>query len=145
LLSLGLQFWFVFGYLSRRFERQADVYGSKVVSCDHADCPTHSDPDNDLAPEPATARRLSLCPVGIRIFADALASVARSNGLDRGNRSWRHGSIANRIAFLEGLERHPEREHNFQRGVRRLRLGLGFILTTAVVISAVSQIWELFP
>ena len=81
---------------------------------------------------------------GIRIFADALASVARSNGLDQRNRSWRHGSIATRIAFLEGLEQHPEREYAFQREVRRLRLGLGVILTGAVVISAVSQVWELF-
>jgi STE24 endopeptidase len=145
LLSLGLYFWFVFGYLSRRFERQADVYGSKVVSCGTFDCPPHNDLDNNLAPEHVPVSQLTLCPVGIRIFADALTSVARSNGLDRSNHSWRHGSIANRIAFLEGLERHPEREHRFQRGVRRLRLGLGFILTTAVVISAVFQIWELFP
>jgi STE24 endopeptidase len=145
LLSLGLYFWFVFGYLSRRFERQADVYGSKVVSCGTGDCPPHNDLDNDLAPEHVRVSQLALCPVGIRIFADALTSVARSNGLDRSNHSWRHGSIANRIAFLEGLERHPEREHRFQRGVRRLRLGLGFILTTAVVISAVFQIWEVFP
>jgi STE24 endopeptidase len=145
LLSLGLYFWFVFGYLSRRFERQADVYGSKVVSCGIADCPPHNDLDNDLAPVHAPLSQLTLCPVGIRIFADALTSVARANGLDRSNHSWRHGSIANRIAFLEGLERHPEREHSFQRGVLRLRLGLGAILTTAVLISAVCQIWELFP
>jgi STE24 endopeptidase len=145
LLSLGLYFWFVFGYLSRRFERQADVYGSKLVSCEFSDCPPHTDPDNELAPEPVATRKLSLCPVGIRIFADALASVARSNGLDRRNRSWRHGSIANRIAFLEGLERHPERERHFQRGVSRLRLGLGLILAAAVLVSVASQVWNLFP
>ena len=144
LVALALYFWFVFGYLSRRFERQADVYGSKVVSCNLADCPPHSDLDHDLAPEPAAARQPRLCPVGIRIFADALTNVARFNGLDRKNRSWRHGSIAHRIAFLEGLERHPEREATFQREVRRLRLGLGLILTTAVVISALSQFWGLF-
>jgi STE24 endopeptidase len=144
LIALGLYFWFVFGYLSRRFERQADVYGSKVVSCDLADCPPHTDLDNELAREPATRRQPTLCPVGIRIFADALINVARFNGLDRKYRSWRHGSIANRIAFLEGLERHPEREDHFQRGVCRLRLGLGLILTTAVVVSAVSQIWGFF-
>jgi len=31
LIGLGLYFWAVFGHLSRRFERQADVFGSKVV------------------------------------------------------------------------------------------------------------------
>ena len=145
LLSVGLYFWFVFGYLSRRFERQADVYGSKVVSCGISDCPPHNDLDNELAPDQAAGSQLSLCPVGIRIFADALTNVARSNGVDRSHHSWRHGSIANRVAFLEGLEGHPEREHGFERGVRRLRLGLGLILTSAVVLSAASQIWELFP
>jgi STE24 endopeptidase len=144
LLSVGIYIWFVFGYLSRRFERQADVYGSKVVSCGIVDCPPHNDLDNDLAPDPGAGSQLTLCPVGIRIFADALTTVARSNGMDRSNPSWRHGSIANRIAFLEGLERHPDREHGFQRGVRRLRLGLGCFLITAVVTSAVTQTWVLF-
>ncbi len=88
-IALGLYFWFVFGYVSRRFERQADVYGSKVVSCDMADCPPHSDLDNELAPEPVVASKPSLCPVGIRIFANALTDVAHFNGMDRANRSWR--------------------------------------------------------
>jgi STE24 endopeptidase len=144
-VALGLYFWFVFGHLSRRFERQADVYGSKVVSCEKADCPPHADLDNELAPERTAARKPSLCPVGIRIFADALSNVALFNGLDRKNRSWRHGSIASRIAFLEALERHPEREHDFQRGVSWLLWGLGVIFTVAIVMSAVIQGWELFP
>ena len=143
LIALGLYFWVVFGHLSRRFERQADVFGSKVVSCDLVDCPPHTDLDNDRSPEPIRGRKPTLCPVGIRIFADALANVARSNGLDQNGRSWRHGSIANRIAFLEGLERHPEREQRFQRGVLRFRLGLGVVLALAVLLSVVTQTWEL--
>ena len=52
LVALGLYFWIVFGQLSRRFERQADVFGSKVVSCDVADCPPHHDQDHELSPAP---------------------------------------------------------------------------------------------
>ena len=48
LTLLGLYFWLVFGHLSRRFERQADVFGSKVVSCDLPSCPPHTDLDGDL-------------------------------------------------------------------------------------------------
>jgi len=143
LMALGLYFWVVFGQLSRRFERQADVFGSKIVSCDLVDCPPHTDLDNDRSPEPIRGRKPSLCPVGIRIFADALANVARYNGLDQNGRSWRHGSIAHRIAFLEGLERHPEREQRFQQGVLRFRLGLGVVLALAVFLSAVTQTWGL--
>jgi STE24 endopeptidase len=138
--ALGLYFWIVFGQLSRRFERQADVFGSKVVSCDLDDCPPHYDRDHNLSPDPVRAQKPILCPVGIRIFADALANVARSNGLDPAGRSWRHGSIASRIAFLEGLERRPDREGKFQRGVRRLRIGLGVVLVTAIVLSFVTQL-----
>lgn len=115
LIVIGLYFWLVFGQISRRFEREADIFGGKVVSCSLSDCPTpHGDPDDDrvIRTGPARVPQL-LCPVGIRIFADALANVARCNGLDQNGRSWRHGSIAHRIAFIRGLERHPERERSF--------------------------------
>jgi STE24 endopeptidase len=137
---LGLYFWLVFGQISRRFERQADVFGSKVVSCDLAECPPHVDLDHDLAAPPPRGKKPSLCPVGIRIFADALANVARGNGLDPEGRSWRHGSIARRIGFLEQLELHPDREWQFQRGVTRLRIGLGLVLVAAIVISVLTQL-----
>jgi STE24 endopeptidase len=142
LVVLGLYFWIVFGYISRRFERQADVFGSKAVSCDLKDCPPHSDLDHDLVPEKLGDRRPLLCPVGIRIFADALSNVARYNGLDKNGRSWRHGSIASRIAFLEGLEWHPELEPRFQRRVAWLRLGLAVILLTAILYTVFTETAE---
>jgi STE24 endopeptidase len=143
IVALGLYFWLIFGHVSRRFERQADVFGSKVVSCDLRDCPPHTDLDTDGSAEPVPGRKPTLCPVGIRIFADALKNVARSNGMDHNGRSWRHGSIATRIAFLEGLEHHPEREQGFQQGVLRLQFGLGAVLALAAVLSVVTQTWGL--
>jgi STE24 endopeptidase len=145
LCGLGLYFWLVFGQLSRRFERQADVFGSKVVSCDKPDCPPHVDLDADVvvAGAPIPSATHALCPVGIRIFADALASVARYNGIDPESRSWRHGSVASRIAFLEGLERHPERERRFQSGLKKLRLALAVVLGFAVVLSFVTHSWAI--
>ena len=89
---------------------------------------------------PVDGKAPILCPVGIRIFADALANVARSNGLDPTGRSWRHGSIATRIAFLEGLERRPDREGKFQRGVTRLRIALGVVLFMGIMLSFVTQL-----
>ncbi len=140
LLSLlALYFWLVFGHLSRRFERQADVFGSKVVSCDLPDCPPHFDRDNDLLPAPVRVAEPSLCPVGIRIFADALANVAHWNGMECTRHSWRHGSIASRISFLERLEQNPDQERRFQREVRRLRVGVGIVLVLAILIAAFLQ------
>jgi STE24 endopeptidase len=139
LAGLGLYFWLVFGKLSRRFERQADVFGSKVVSCQNAECPPHVDADAPESAGSASAPAGVLCPVGIRVFTAALANVARFNGLDPTGRSWRHGSIASRIAFLEGLDHHPEREQRFQAGIRKLRMVLGVVLGLALVLSLLIQ------
>jgi STE24 endopeptidase len=134
MLFLGLYFVLVFGHVSRRFERQADVFGCRTVSCGEVDCPPHADPE---CPYVSTPAMVPLCPVGIRIFANALTNVASLNGMEHEARSWRHGSIRRRIAFLEGLEGRPEAERRFQAGVARLRLGVALVLT-AVLLYAVA-------
>ncbi len=128
---LGLHFLLVFGFLSRRFERQADVYGCRAVSCGRPDCPPHA----DLNARPVLAPSATdLCPAGIRIFASALAEVAALNGMNRESRwAWRHGSIARRIAFLEALEGRPDAERHFQATVRRLRVVLALALAGLIV------------
>ena len=140
LLLLGLYFWLVFGYLSRRFERQADVYGSKVVSCEQPDCPPHFDLEIELPADGRSARRLPLCRMGLRTFSEALAIVAQCNGIELGRRSWRHGSIASRIRFLERLEHDPGSERRFQREVVRLRLALGVVMVLAMLAAAMRQV-----
>lgn len=139
LVLLGLYFWVVFGYLSRRFERQADVFGSKVVSCERADCPPHADLDG--GDEGGVGRvRLPLCRMGLRTFSQALTIVAQCNGIELDRRSWRHGSIANRIRFLQRLESEPAGERRFQREVLGLRLVLGAVMLMAMVAAAFRQL-----
>jgi STE24 endopeptidase len=132
LASVGLYFLLVFGALSRRFERQADVFGCRAVSCGRPGCPPHADLNGQ--PE-AVAQTDELCPVGIGIFTHALAEVAALNGMEPATRSWRHGSITRRIAFLKGLEGDPEAERRFQVGVRRHRLALSALLVVAVALA----------
>jgi STE24 endopeptidase len=55
--------------------------------------------------------------------------------MDPTARSWRHGSITRRVAFLEGLEGRPEAERRFQNGVSRLRIGLALALIAALVLA----------
>jgi STE24 endopeptidase len=134
----GLYFLVVFGYVSRRFERQADVFGCRSVSCDVAGCPPHLDLDADFGAK--VGRPKALCPVGIHTFVSALAEVASLNGMAPGMRSWRHGSVAHRIAFLESLEGKPDAERRFQKGTFRLRLGMAAALIGAgVVVVIVAQ------
>lgn len=123
-LTAGYLF-LVFGALSRRCERQADVYGCKAVSCANASCTSH-DADTVL-PEGARC----LCPTGIRTFARALERVSggseagpRGSRLGRAWRGfwewvkhWSHGTIPKRIDYLTGLIDRPSEERRFQRRV----------------------------
>jgi len=135
LTALALYVWVVFGGLSRRFERQADVFGSKVASVSPTEERSSTGSDELASTQPTSDTGLTLRSHGIRAFADALANVARYNGLDPNGPSWRHGSIAQRIAFLQGLDEHPDGERIFEEGVRKLRLCLGLVLAVGILLS----------
>jgi STE24 endopeptidase len=105
----------VFGFLSRRCERQADVFGCRAVSCLSPDCRGHE--DNDYLAE----RGQGLCPTGINTFIRALEKVAAVNGISRDRpgflQSWQHASIGRRIEFLQRVLLDPGVERRFQRRV----------------------------
>jgi Zn-dependent protease with chaperone function len=130
----------VFGFLSRRCERQADVFGCRVISCDRHDCQSHD----------AQARLLpggrGLCPTGIRTFIEALEKVARLNGISRHKpgwlQSWQHSTIARRVEFLQHMLLDPGLEPRFQRTVGRVKWGLVIGLACAFVVLAVIQWWH---
>lgn len=138
---VGVYYWLVFGLLSRRFERQADVFGCRAVSCGRDDCEhTHyAGPLSSPSPSPDGA---TICPVGIRICVNALETVAAENGISPDSRSWRHGSISRRIAFLRTLQGRPLAERQFQRGVVQLRLGIALMLLAAVAAAFASGAFE---
>lgn len=149
--AIGGYFWLVFGALSRRFERQADVFGCRAVSCGREDCPPHHDglqapqnPGGGSRIDPAGGVPGPLCPVGIRTCAGALATLADKNGIDPDVWRWRHGSISNRIEFLLGLEGRPADERRFQVGVTRLRVLLLLMLVAAVALAGLSGAFETF-
>ena len=122
----------VFGFLSRRCERQADVYGCRAVSCGRTDCVGHES-DGALPP-----RAHALCPTGIRTFIYALEKVASVNGMSRDRpgflQSWQHGSIAQRVAFLYGLLKDPLAEKRFQRRVALVKWGAVVVLGAALAV-----------
>ncbi len=113
--SLVAYFGIFFGFLSRRFERQADIFGCRAVSCGRPDCP-----DNHY-PQLASGISPALCPAGIQVFVQALEKIAILNGAMRDSRSWRHFSIAKRVEFLQQMAARPEVERSFQRVVLLLK------------------------
>jgi STE24 endopeptidase len=136
---LGTYIFVVFGFLSRRCERQADIYGCRAVSCANRDCRGH------VQGTPLPPGGQHLCPVGIQTFISALEKVANLNGISRDRpgrlQSWLHSTIARRVEFLHRLLADPGLEPRFQRKVLLVKclflLGLG----TLILVLGVSWGW----
>jgi Zn-dependent protease with chaperone function len=136
---VGAYIFVVFGFLSRRCERQADVYGCRAVSCARKDCCGH-DETVDLLPGAH-----SLCPTGIRIFISALEKVACLNGISRERpgwlQSWQHSTIARRVEFLQCVLADPAVEPRFQRTVTLVKWALFLSLGALLLILGEYRGW----
>jgi Zn-dependent protease with chaperone function len=130
--ALGTYIFVVFGFLSRRCERQADVFGCRTVSCASTNCSGH-DFQTQLLPDGH-----GLCATGIRIFIEALEKVARLNGISRHRpgwlQSWQHSTIARRVEFLQQVLADSRVESRFQRRVSRVKWGLGIALAATFLV-----------
>lgn len=80
----------VFGWVSRRFEWQADAFAARAMS-------RVLDTERSVTSGPITL-------AGISAMAGALAEVSRLNGMDPRRFTFRHGSINDRIRRLQMLE-----------------------------------------
>jgi STE24 endopeptidase len=131
---LAFKWGFLFGWISRRFERQADIYGVTTLAlsglpCVRA-CAVHSVPEN---PGP-TAGGNALCATAAHVFGDALNEVALLNGIRPEARSWRHSSISSRSRFLQELAQQPQKARSFEREVLLVKLGI-------LIAAVVSGVW----
>jgi STE24 endopeptidase len=126
LVFLGAYFFTLIGFLSRRFERQADVFGCRSL--------LDIVPAFSIGPIVVTDDR-TLSPRSVQTFTSALTRVAFLNGLEPSARSWRHGSVARRIAFLESLAGQPNGLARFDRRMRRLRLGVAGVLLACLALA----------
>jgi STE24 endopeptidase len=136
---LGCYIFVVFGFLSRRCERQADLFGCRAVSCSQPACVGHI--ADERAPAGAT-----LCRTGILTFIDALEKVALLNGIHRDRpgwlQSWQHSTIARRVEFLQRVLADPGLEPHFQRAVARVKWGLFLSLGAVLVLLGTTRGWS---
>ena len=141
LAILAGYFGAVFGLLSRRSERQADIFGCRSVSCGRSDCDplTHA-----VLRATATTIPDRPCPEGILTFSAALEAVSARNGMSLRSWSWNHGRTADRLTFVRGLAGRPERLEEFETGIHRLRRRLAFGLT-ACCLAAIGLHWADIP
>lgn len=156
LVIAAVYIFVVFGFLSRRCERQADVYGCRTVSCRNPHCTGHD--ATTVYPE----RARGLCPTGIRTFVRALTRVGEMNGAGVGGvrrrttigvlvrnvlgwlKAWQHSTMPQRVAFLLSVIDDPRRERQFQWRVLLLRWGLIVGLTAALVLLGEAVTWNEF-
>lgn len=118
-LSLGLAL-LVFGWVSRRFEWQADAFAVK-----HLSGVTWLSPD----PRPTT-------PEAILAMVGALQSVAVLNNIPRERFNWRHGSIAERQRRLRGLQALRTDRFSIDRIARGWKWGVSASLLVGVALAA---------
>jgi len=106
LALLGAYIFVVFGYLSRRCERQADIYGCRTVSV----------------------------PVFVEALEKVALLNGISRDRPGWLLSWQHSTIARRVAFLRAMHADPEVEPRFQRRVGLVKWAM--LLTLAALLAA---------
>ena len=116
LLGWGAVYWAgAFGYVSRRFETEADLVAARWVE----------------APEGTPGPYRSA-----RAMAGALGRVASLNRMPLTGWSWRHFNIATRVAILIGAEADPATGLAFERRCGRLRAVAVTLLLAGFVAGA---------
>ncbi len=129
LIFLGfIVIWFfVFGYISRRFEREADLFAVETLSdqidrkgqCSDSECPrckTNIE-YGDVKP---------ICITAIKVFVTALKRTAALNAVPSGAKSWRHGSVDDRCEFLMQISEDITKLLSFKSEVKRIKVGILF-------------------
>ena len=103
LLLLGVYLFVVFGFLSRRCERQADIFGCRTVSC------------------------------AVFIEALEKVARLNGISRDRPGwlSSWQHSTIARRVEFIQRMTLDPNVEPRFQRAVGYVKWGMALSLGAA--------------
>lgn len=102
----------LFGPLSRRFERQADVFGAVAASGGG-----------------------ELTALGTGIFGNSLMEVARFNGIPPTRRNYRHGSIQRRVNYLVELLASAAGAGKVDRQIRLIKLGILVLLAGGIVVT----------
>lgn len=140
-LVAAVLFWVLgFGWLSRRFERQADVFGTYCVTEPGSrrctlPCSIHGH-------EPGyTAAESAVCATAAEVFVSALRRVAMLNGIPQEERSWRHSSIASRIRFLVSLAGDPRRARRFDHLIRSMKRAIWVVAAAGLVFAAL-YVWD---
>lgn len=116
-----------FGYVSRRFEWQADAFAARLLSA-------------STEPQAASGEQAVVTEQGAASMRDALESVARLNHVPRSRASFRHGSIATRQNNLQRIVGTSSDRLPIDVSVRRIKLAV-LVLAGVAIGSIVLDAW----
>jgi Zn-dependent protease with chaperone function len=141
-LIIGLA---VFGWVCRRFERQADTFAVQHLSQyppEHKRVPSTVRDDeaqgaSSAAQLPSNGNPLNriVRADAVHSMCDALDAIARLNAIEHHRPSWRHGSIAWRMEYLVSLIGQPLAALAIDRTVARIKTAAAIIVCGAVAYS----------
>lgn len=141
--------WSVFfGWISRRFERQADIYGVRTLmltglGC-HSPCRIHDEQPIQMSPEETLDKDTPLCKTAAEFYSATLDQVAMLNGIPPESNSWRHGSIADRGRTVVKFASDHQALRKFEAGVTRMKLVLAVLAFATLAWTAIElQVWKL--
>jgi STE24 endopeptidase len=158
-LATAAGFILAFGFLSRRFERQADVFAARTIERERsaaAEPPAGQAADALAAASAAGGHPVG--PHGARVFASALHRVASINNIPLTSRRWTgggaaeffsfildraiewinhylHGSIARRTSYLHRLAQTPQQTRRFDAFMRRLYAALLLLFAASLAFA----------
>lgn len=115
----------IFGWVSRRYERQADAFAVQHLAMER----------HEAAGQVGT---VVVDPGSVRVVISALQHVAEGNHQPPARPSWRHGSIAWRQAYLRTLIGRPVLDLPIDRVVRRINIAATAALLTLAATQALS-------
>ncbi|NIA08092.1 MAG: M48 family metalloprotease, partial [Actinobacteria bacterium] len=118
----------LFGWISRRFERHADVWAIEHMGCPggycQPGCPLYDLRRSEEGSQPQGPPKDRLCPPAVKCFTGALQRVALLNAIPQKARSWRHSSIGSRVDLLYRLSSVPGELKRFHWKVRLVKICL---------------------
>jgi len=123
-VALMAKWGLLFGWISRRFERQADVYGVRTLAASGLPCSQPCVVHTPAGNPEKRRKRDALCTTAAEVFGQALNEVALLNGIRPEARSWRHSSISSRSRFVQALAQDPPRLRRFERTVLAIQLAI---------------------
>jgi STE24 endopeptidase len=116
-----------FGFVSRRFEWQADVFAVQHLS-------------GHRPRRPGAPAGIVVSPEAVRAMSGALEAVAVLNHIPRERFAWRHGSIASRQRRLERLVGRRADRLRADREALIVKLITGAALAAGVVVSVMGLV-----